>query len=647
MQKRGQCRGQEPARRFVRSGRSCPRILHRAARAGLLVRPGEPVAQQVSRLGRRAAVKRHQRGGHAGNADDVRTPAVTRDRLRFDEVRASPDELLEAMNVVGHGCRRVDDCEGTIELYAALGGDQAKRVTKTSAQLGSAAFSSEGRETLFLCPSVNRKFTKHPQFLHRRDAMARLDRAWFAHYACNFMLGRLSAAAILAAAVCLTARPVVAAEDATLLRVFLTDGTSLVSYGEPARVGDRVIFSMPTSAAPNPPLHLVNLPAERVNWDRTNRYAAAARESHYVATQAETDYATVSNEVALTLSEVAATEDPAKRLEIVERARKTLADWPQQHFNYRQGDVRQMLGMLDEAIADLRAQTGAGRFELALSTFADPQTITEPLLPPPGPREAIEQMLTAARAVDNSVERTSLLATTLLALDRDKAALPPDFVAGTRAATEAAVQTERRLDRSYRALTDTTVALADRRARLADVRGLERMLLRIHQRDQALGARRPEAVNALVAAVEARLDAARRLRLARDRWALRAPVYARYRMAMRSPMLLLTEIRPPLESIKSLSGSTPTALTTLQRAASRLLKQTSAIAPPEELVAAHALLTSAIQLALNAAEMRREATLANDLDGAWNASSAAAGALMLSARARGDIQALLRPPQLQ
>jgi hypothetical protein len=461
------------------------------------------------------------------------------------------------------------------------------------------------------------------------------------------MLRRLSVAAILAAALCLTpARPARAAEDATLLRVFLTDGTSLVSYGEPAHVGDRVIFSMPTAATPNPPLQLVNLPEARVDWARTSRYAVAARESHYVATQAETDYAAVSNEVALTLSEVAATADPAKRVEIVERARRTLGDWPQQHFNYRQGEVRQMISMLDEAIADLRAQTGVGRFELALSTFADPPTIAEPLLPPPGPREAIEQMLAAARAVDNSAERTSLLATTLVALDRDRDALPPDFFVGTRAATESAVRTEVRLDRSYRALADTTLALGDRRARVADVRGLERLLLRIHQRDRILGARRPEAVTALVTAVEAKLDAARRLRLARDRWALRAPALARYRVAMRTPMNLLTQIKSPLESIKSLSGSTPVALTTLQRSASRLLRQTTAVAPPEELAAAHALLTSAIQLALNAADMRREATLANDLDGAWNASSAAAGALMLSARARGDIQTLLRPPQL-
>ena len=60
-------------------------------------------------------------------------------------------------------------------------------------------------------------------------------------------------------------RLVYAGDEATLLRVFLIDGTSLVSYGEPARVNDRVIFSIPTATTPSPPLQLVNLPAARVD----------------------------------------------------------------------------------------------------------------------------------------------------------------------------------------------------------------------------------------------------------------------------------------------------------------------------------------------------------------------------------------------
>ncbi len=53
------------------------------------------------------------------------------------------------------------------------------------------------------------------------------------------MHSRTLAGALAAALLLACARPAVAA-DATLLRVFLTDGTSLVSYGELARVGDRV-----------------------------------------------------------------------------------------------------------------------------------------------------------------------------------------------------------------------------------------------------------------------------------------------------------------------------------------------------------------------------------------------------------------------
>jgi hypothetical protein len=438
-----------------------------------------------------------------------------------------------------------------------------------------------------------------------------------------------------------------AADDVTLLRVFLTDGSSLVSYGEPARAGNRVVFSMPTATTPNPPLHLVNLPIARVDWERTSRYAANARATHYVQTQADSDYAQLSNDVAATLSDVARATDPAQRLAIVERARTTLAEWPQNHYNYRQAEVRQMLSMLDEAIADLQAATGRGRFNLTLSAFVDPPAIVEPLLPPPTPKEAIEQVLVAARVADSAAERTSLLSSAVAAIDRDKASLPAEWAASTRTETQTAVKAELRFDRSYQSLTTRTMALANRRAGVADVRGLERLLRVIPQRDVALGGKRPDAVNSLVTAVQAKLDAARQLRLARDRFALRAPVLARYRLAIRTPMTLFHQLRPSLEAVKTLSGSTPATLVTMQRSVARILDLAAAIAPPEEMAAAHALLISATQLAGNAAQIRREATLAGDMARAWDASSAAAGALMLGARARTDIQTLLRPPQIR
>src|SRR4051812_29179377 len=79
-----------------------------------------------------------------------------------------------------------------------------------------------------------------------------------------------------------------AIENVTLFRVFLNDGTAVVSYGEFARVGDRVVFSMPIGAggaasSAVPVLHVVNIPADAVDWPATSRYAESARFAHYVA----------------------------------------------------------------------------------------------------------------------------------------------------------------------------------------------------------------------------------------------------------------------------------------------------------------------------------------------------------------------------
>src|SRR5437868_14751904 len=93
-------------------------------------------------------------------------------------------------------------------------------------------------------------------------------------------------AAVFAAAVLVLAGRIARAEDSpAFLRVFLADGSALVSFGEPARVGDRIVFSIPTAIGPSPSLHLVNLPAARVDWDRTSRYAATARAMRYLETQ--------------------------------------------------------------------------------------------------------------------------------------------------------------------------------------------------------------------------------------------------------------------------------------------------------------------------------------------------------------------------
>jgi hypothetical protein len=441
------------------------------------------------------------------------------------------------------------------------------------------------------------------------------------------------------------------ADAAPLFRVFLTDGTTLVSFGEFARVGDRVVFSMPLNADAEPALHLVNIAADRVDWPRTTRYAESARATRYLATRAEGDYIALSNDVARTLTEVSQVADASKRLALVEGARKALAEWPRNHYGYRSNEVRQMLGMLDDAIADLRAAMGNGHLNLTLSTYTgDPPPAIEPTLPPPTPKEAIEQTLLAARLADSPAERESLLDAAIHELDRSGTSVPLDWRAATRAAAEVELVGERRLDRVYQALSANVMARAEDRARAADVRGLERMLAAVDSRDAALGRKRPDAINALVTAVQAKLDQARELRLARDRWAMRAVEFEKYRIAITEPIdlfALFARITPALEDIRSLAGSTPAALSATERSISQIVKRATLIVPPQEFSAAHALIVSAAQLASNAAVIRRQAALSGDIARAWDASSAAAGALMLSARARSEIQSLLRPPELK
>src|SRR6185503_12728315 len=97
-----------------------------------------------------------------------------------------------------------------------------------------------------------------------------------------------------------------AATDATLFRLFLKDGSALVSYGEFTRVQDRVVFSMPVGGSPNEPrLQVVWILAASVDWPRTDRYSESARYQHYADTKGDEDFAILNNEVAKVLNDIA------------------------------------------------------------------------------------------------------------------------------------------------------------------------------------------------------------------------------------------------------------------------------------------------------------------------------------------------------
>lgn len=432
--------------------------------------------------------------------------------------------------------------------------------------------------------------------------------------------------------------------ESGLFRLFLTDGRVLTSYGEWARLDDRVVFSMPTRRGdPSAELHLVTIPASQVDWARTDRYATALRARAYAATRGEADFAQLGDTVARTLNEIATLKDPNERLARAEHARRTLNEWPGTHYGYRALEVREILGMLDEVIADLRAATGQGAFELSL--VAPPAVLPdEPLLPEPSEAETVEQLMTAAELAATPAERKSLLQTLLGLLDRAVGLLPESWAGLIRRNTTAALAEEERIDREYAALRTATLASATRATARADVRGLERLRAGVTEADRRLGAKRPAEMTALLATVESQLASARSVRLARDQWELRAPAIRKYRRSLAPTLRAINRNRSALEDVRAQAGPPAARLQSLIDRWRRDGARLDRVAPPVSLTEVHALFRSAWEMAEQAFTLRLAAASSNDTSRAAQASSAAAGALMLMTRARADLDAALARP---
>ena len=148
------------------------------------------------------------------------------------------------------------------------------------------------------------------------------------------------------------------------------------------------------------------------------------------------------------------------------------------------------------------------------------------------------------------------------------------------------------------------------------MRGIERLADQIHDaRRGARAASGPMRSTRWSRRSRTKLDAARQLPLARDRWALRAPELPP--VPRRDPHAdgAVRAAEPSLEDGQGAVGiGAGDAQRHDQRDVAQILTLAAAIAPPEELASAHALLISAVQLAGNAAQIRREAMLAERHD---------------------------------
>src|SRR4051812_46790953 len=134
-----------------------------------------------------------------------------------------------------------------------------------------------------------------------------------------------------------------APSDASLFRIFLRDGTTLVSYGEFARVADRIVVSLPIGGtAQGPALHVLSIPADRVDWEQTDAYADSVRATRYAATRGPDEFALLSEAVSRALTDIALTTDVNRKIAMAAEARQNVTKWVAEHYAYRAEDAARM-----------------------------------------------------------------------------------------------------------------------------------------------------------------------------------------------------------------------------------------------------------------------------------------------------------------
>ena len=434
-----------------------------------------------------------------------------------------------------------------------------------------------------------------------------------------------------------------ASAAATLFRVFFLDGTSLVCYGELARVADRVIFSMPVGGTIDEPrLHPVTLAAALVDWERTNRYAASARYQQY-SERAESDYQRLTDEVAALLNDIALSTDRARALSLAEQARRTLLEWPRSRFGYRQDDIREIVTLIDGAIARLGGD--APRFELALVATVE-RVELEPLAEMPTPLRQLQQLVRVLNMTTDVRDRIALLESALAFIGDARSDLDAAVVAPIRKRLDAELRQERTVDTRYARMTQKLMTRATRAATNARIDDVQHALARVAIEDEQLGRRRPEVVHALTASLNVQLDRARRLRLLLDQWSVRKSLFRDYQRAVQSEILQLVKAQPSLDAIRKLEGPAPDRLDSLRLRLSGGASRLQRLRIPEYLRSTHDLLVGAWRFAESAANARTKAVLSGDLPTAWEASSAAAGSMMMLTRVQQELRDLLQPPKL-
>jgi hypothetical protein len=466
--------------------------------------------------------------------------------------------------------------------------------------------------------------TIHPQLFHIGRLMWRVTRPMALAIAVVIMLGMSAAAQSLPAE--------------AVARVFLKGGEALPSYGEPALVGDRIVFNLLIDGSRDPAVvRLISLPVASIDLARTTAYATTLRGAFYAATRGEADYAALMTSLSSTLDALTASGDTAERLALAQETRDRLLAWSRNHYHYRDADIRDLVSLVDDVIGELRA--GAGQASFSLDLVARTEPAREPILAVPAVDESVVLALAAAKAVDLEADRRAILdaATTVVAGRRDLADL------GRSVAREA--EADRQATARYGALAADVRARAKAAEGRGDASAIRALRDEVAERDLAYGQRRPQIVSALLEELRMRLDAADARRLALEHYAYVRGTLLAYERQVRPAFSGLDGLSSVLRYVRDQHAMAFERIVNAEARLDGLQEEVAAITPPKDVAGVHATLVSALAMAHEACARRRQAVVANDLQMARNASSAAAGALLLVARARADLVTALYPPK--
>jgi hypothetical protein len=431
----------------------------------------------------------------------------------------------------------------------------------------------------------------------------------------------------------------------SIFRVFLKDGRALPAYGESAVVGDRVIFSLWLApGAPNAPpkTQLVSLPAATVDVDRTERYARAVRQAYFAATTGEAEYEALTAEVATTIDALKAVPDQAERLRLALGAEQRLRAWVTDHYDYHGAEIIDFIRQLEGVVSQLRAAVGVASISMDL-VAGSASAPTEPVLPPPTLREAIEAALSVASVADDAATRQTVLRSAIGALEPAPGAAP----GGIDALGDARRRLGQELvvEESYAALAQNLTSRADSYQRAGAEDAVAALLPELERRDAELGRRRPAITRQVADDLTARLEVMRSLHAARDRYLADKPHMLEYERLVRPVLSGLDGMKPVLIAIRD---GKPAGFDTTNRSLARLANLAAAlprVTPPKLLTGVHGVIGSVVSLSSEACAKHRQDLIAPSSTVSADASAAAAGALLLLAQARQDLLTQLFPPK--